>query len=118
MMDPGQGALFHEFSLEDHASSDHVLRSVDPETVPRAVREYLDVLDDAAFGAASEVDPKVTSHSDPASQRTGAMKGAPMERQWSERHWRTPLGFALRQSGLRWTERRSDHNSEAACRSA
>jgi hypothetical protein len=42
---------------------------------PRAVRGYLDVLDDAAFGAASEVEPNFTSFSDPASQRTGAMKG-------------------------------------------
>lgn len=49
--------------------------SLDPEAVPRAVREYLDVLDDAAFGAASEVKPKFTSHSDPASQWTGALKG-------------------------------------------
>jgi transposase len=49
--------------------------SLDAETVPRAVREYLDVLDDAAFGAASEVKPKFTSHSDPASQWTGAKKG-------------------------------------------
>ena len=48
---------------------------LDPESVPRAVKEYLDVLDDAAFGAASEVKPKFTSHSDPASQWTGAMKG-------------------------------------------
>jgi hypothetical protein len=39
------------------------------------VREYLDVLDDAAFGAASEVEPKFTSHSDPASQWTAARKG-------------------------------------------
>lgn len=49
--------------------------SLDPATVPRAVKEYLEVLDDAAFGAASEVKPKFTSHSDPASQWTGAMKG-------------------------------------------
>ncbi|EEX11953.1 transposase IS4 family protein [Citreicella sp. SE45] len=42
---------------------------------PRAVREYLDVLDEAAFGAASEVQPKFTSHSDPASQWTAARKG-------------------------------------------
>jgi transposase len=49
--------------------------SLDPETVPRAVKEYLEVLDDAAFGAASEVTPKFTSHSDPASQWTGALKG-------------------------------------------
>ena len=42
---------------------------------PRAVREYLDTLDEAAFGAASEVQPKFTSHSDPASQWTAARKG-------------------------------------------
>jgi hypothetical protein len=48
---------------------------IDVETAPRAVREYLDVLDDAAFGAASEVEPKFTSFADPASQWTGAMKG-------------------------------------------
>lgn len=48
---------------------------LDPDTVPRAVKEYLGALDDAAFGAASEVKPKFTSHSDPASQWTGAMKG-------------------------------------------
>ncbi|SDG44388.1 hypothetical protein SAMN04488117_1212 [Celeribacter baekdonensis] len=41
----------------------------------RAVREYLDTLDDAAFGAASDVQPKFTSHSDPASQWTAARKG-------------------------------------------
>jgi len=49
---------------------------IDGEAAPRAVREYLDVLDDAAFGAASEVEPKFTSFADPASQWTGAMKGA------------------------------------------
>ncbi|MCO5056943.1 MAG: transposase [Rhizobiaceae bacterium] len=49
--------------------------ALDPEAVPRAVKEYLDVLDEAAFGAASEVKPKFTSHSDPASQWTGALKG-------------------------------------------
>lgn len=49
--------------------------SLDQNTVPRAVKEYLDTLDEAAFGAASEVKPKFTSHSDPASQWTGALKG-------------------------------------------
>ena len=48
---------------------------IDVAAAPRAVREYLDVLDDAAFGAASEVEPKFTSYSDPASQWTGARKG-------------------------------------------
>ena len=49
--------------------------AIDPDAAPRAVREYLEVLDDAAFGAASETKPKFTSHSDPAAQWTGAMKG-------------------------------------------
>src|SRR5712691_2028045 len=41
----------------------------------RSVREYLDTLDDAAWGAASEVVPKFVSPSDPAAQWTGAHKG-------------------------------------------
>ncbi len=32
---------------------------IDPADAPRAVREYLDTLDEAAFGAASEVQPKL-----------------------------------------------------------
>lgn len=48
---------------------------VNPVDAPRAVREYLDTLDEAAFGAASEVRPKFTSHSDPASQWIAARKG-------------------------------------------
>ncbi|QFT61315.1 hypothetical protein FIU91_15755 [Roseivivax sp. THAF30] len=47
----------------------------DPADASRAVREYLDTLDEVAFGAASEVQPKFTSHSDPASQWTAARKG-------------------------------------------
>ena len=47
----------------------------DPETASRAVKEYLATLDDAAFGAASEVRPKFISPSDPAAQWTGAMRG-------------------------------------------
>lgn len=49
--------------------------TIDPTDDPRAVKEYLGVLDDGAFGAASEVEPKFTSHSDPASQWTAARKG-------------------------------------------
>lgn len=41
----------------------------------RSVREYLDTLDDAAWGAASEVEPKFVSRSDPAAQWTGAHNG-------------------------------------------
>jgi transposase len=44
-------------------------------TTRRSVREYLDTLDHAAWGAASEVAPKFVSRSDPASQWTGAHKG-------------------------------------------
>jgi len=47
----------------------------DTRLAPRAVREYLETLDDAAFGAATSVTPKFTSHSDPASQWTAARKG-------------------------------------------
>ena len=49
--------------------------AIDPNEAPRAVREYLETLDDAAFGAASPVIPKFISHSDPASQWTGARGG-------------------------------------------
>ena len=49
--------------------------AIDPADAPRAVREYLETLDDAAFGAASPVVPKFISHSDPASQWTGARGG-------------------------------------------
>jgi transposase len=47
----------------------------DPAGASRAMREYLATLDDAAFGAASEVVPKFVSPSDPAAQWTGAMRG-------------------------------------------
>src|ERR1700732_3631535 len=47
----------------------------DPHGASRAMREYLATLDDAAFGAASEVIPKFVSPSDPAAQWTSAMRG-------------------------------------------
>jgi transposase len=50
-------------------------KELDPKGVSRAVREYLATLDDAAFGAASDVTPKFISPSDPAAQWTGAMRG-------------------------------------------
>jgi len=50
-------------------------KTSDPQTASRAVKEYLATLDDAAFGAASEVAPKFVSPSDPAAQWTGAMRG-------------------------------------------
>ena len=51
-------------------------KTCDPETASRAMQEYLATLDDAAFGAASDVTPKFVSPSDPAAQWTGAMRGA------------------------------------------
>ena len=46
-----------------------------PEMTSRAIDEYLAVLDDAAFGAASEVTPKFLSPSDPAARWTAAHGG-------------------------------------------
>src|ERR1700688_1388071 len=46
-----------------------------PQRASRAVKEYLATLDDTAFGAATEVEPKFVSPSDPAAQWTGARKG-------------------------------------------
>ena len=46
-----------------------------PEVAGRAIEEYLSVLDDAAFGAATEVTPKIISPSDPAARWTGAHGG-------------------------------------------
>ena len=57
------------------AKEDWDHNTIDPSDAPRAVREYLDVLDDAVFGAATPVEPKFTSHSDPASQWTAARNG-------------------------------------------
>lgn len=37
---------------------DWAARETDPDTAPRAVREYLDTLDDETFGAATTVNPK------------------------------------------------------------
>jgi hypothetical protein len=50
-------------------------KGLPPEAVDRAIDEYLAVLDDAAFGAATEVTPKSVSASDPAARWTGAHGG-------------------------------------------
>jgi len=54
---------------------DWATREIDPNDAPRAVREYLDTLDDEAFGAATTAKPKFTAHADPASRWTAARKG-------------------------------------------
>ncbi len=50
-------------------------KELDAQTASRATKEYLARLDDAAYGAASDVPPKFVSPSDPAAQWTGAMRG-------------------------------------------
>ena len=47
-----------------------------PEVAGRAVAEYLEVLDDAAFGAATPVEPKRVSLTDPAARWTAATRDA------------------------------------------
>jgi transposase len=51
-------------------------KNIDPKQAGRAVKEYLATLEDAAYGAATQVVPKFVSPSDPAAQWTGAMKSA------------------------------------------
>jgi hypothetical protein len=46
-----------------------------PEKTSRAITEYLETLDDAAFGAATTRVPKFISATDPASRWTGAHRG-------------------------------------------
>ncbi|QRM35185.1 hypothetical protein JO965_40080 (plasmid) [Microvirga sp. VF16] len=46
-----------------------------PQDAPRAVREYLATLDEAAWGAATEVEPRFVLPSDPAAQWIGMMRG-------------------------------------------
>jgi transposase len=50
-------------------------KGLPPEATGRAVEEYLAVLDDAAFGAATDVVPKFVSPADPAARWTGAHGG-------------------------------------------
>jgi hypothetical protein len=50
-------------------------KGLPPELTSRAIDEYLAVLDDAAFGAATEVTPKFISPADPAARWTGAHGG-------------------------------------------
>jgi transposase len=50
-------------------------RGLPPDRSSRAIEEYLAVLDDAAFGAATPVTPKFLSPADPAARWTGAHGG-------------------------------------------
>jgi DDE family transposase len=59
-----QAAFSGRVRLEEHT-----------EAAPRVVREYLATLDEAAWGAAPDIEPKFVSPSDPAAQWTGALRG-------------------------------------------
>ncbi len=61
--------------MNSKAQAEWDISAIDPDDAPGAVKEYLDVLDDKAFGASTPIKPKFTSHSDPASQWTAARKG-------------------------------------------
>jgi len=50
-------------------------KGLPPQAAGRAIDEYLAVLDDAAFGAATQVIPKLISPADPAARWTGAHGG-------------------------------------------
>jgi transposase len=50
-------------------------KGLPPQAAGRAIDEYLTVLDDAAFGAATQVIPKFISPADPAARWTGAHGG-------------------------------------------
>jgi hypothetical protein len=58
-------------------------KGLPPDAAGRAIDEYLAVLDDAAFGAAAEVTPKLVSPSDPAARgprHTAAKPSSPTRR--------------------------------------
>src|ERR1700756_519235 len=74
----GEGFAADASSTQADASDRHRVEGaagLPPEAAGRAVEEYLAVLDDAAFGAASEVTPKFIAPADPATRWTAAHRG-------------------------------------------
>ena len=65
----------YTMGIRAQADWEQQCEKISRDDAPRAVREYLATLDDAAFGAASPAKPKFTWDSDPASQWTGARDG-------------------------------------------
>ena len=61
--------------IKADANRQNGVEVVPPEAAGRAFDEYLAVLDDAAFGAATEIVPKFISPADPAARWTGAHGG-------------------------------------------
>ena len=62
-------------SLIQADASERTVRAPGTAERGRAVEEYLAVLDDAAFGAATEVTPKFIAPADPATRWTAAHRG-------------------------------------------
>lgn len=74
----GQGFVVDASMIRADASRQKGAASatdLNPEGASRAVDEYLAVLDEAAFGAATEVPPKFVSPTDPAARWTAAAGG-------------------------------------------
>ncbi|MGG5890653.1 transposase [Falsiroseomonas sp. HC035] len=74
----GQGFVVDASMIRADASRQKGAASaadLNPEGASRTVGEYLAVLDDAAFGAATEVPPKFVSPTDPAARWTAAAGG-------------------------------------------
>ena len=74
----GEGFAVDASLIEADASRQTCVPGADglpPEATSRAVEEYLAVLDEAAFGAATPVIPKMLSPADPAARWTGADGG-------------------------------------------
>lgn len=77
----GEGFAVDASLIEADANRQHSVPGADwnnernHETASRSVREYLETLNDAAWGAVTDVTPKFISPSDPAAQWTGAQRG-------------------------------------------
>jgi transposase len=74
----GEGFAVDASLIKADANRQHSVpgsEGLPPEAASHAVREYLAVLDDAAFGGATPVVPKFISVADPASRWTGAHGG-------------------------------------------
>jgi transposase len=74
----GEGFAVDASLIEADANRQRSVTSTDwktPEAASRSVREYLAVLDENTWGAATDVPPKLISQSDPAAQWTAAKDG-------------------------------------------
>lgn len=74
----GEGFAVDASLIRADANRQRCEPELPPDASSRAVREYLDVLDDAAFGSATSVEPKSISPVDPAARWT-AQRGGPAE---------------------------------------